>query len=70
MTDDEAVLRTIRMIGFGELSLTSEREWWCYLYEVTKSGRQERRTGNGDTAARACLRAVAALERASGRREM
>lgn len=70
MTDDEAVLRTIRMIGFGELSLTSEREWWCYVYEVTQSGRKERHCGNGDTAAQACLRAVAAMERATGRREM
>jgi hypothetical protein len=70
MTDDEAVLRTIRMIGFGELSRTSEKEWWCYVYAVTNSGRQERHTGNGDTAAQACLRAVASLERASERREM
>ena len=69
MTDDEAVLRTIRMVGFGELSRSPEG-WWCYVYTVTASGRQERHAGNGDTAARACLRAVAAMELAGGRREM
>lgn len=68
MTDDEAVLRAISMIGFGELSRTAEKEWWCYMYEVTCSGRQERHIGNGDTAAQACRCAVAALERASGMR--
>ena len=60
MTDDEIVLRTIRMIGFGELSRTSENEWWCYVYAVTNSGQQERHNGNG-TAAQACIRAVASI---------
>lgn len=73
MTDEEVILRTIRMPGFGELSRTLDdgvEGWWCYVYEVTASGRKDRHAGNGDTAARACIRAVFSLERASGRREM
>ena len=69
MTDEEVILRTIRMNGFDSLTRVLG-EWWCRLKNTDPGSDHAEYERNGETTAQACLRAVAALERATGRREM
>ena len=69
MTDDETILRALRMNGFNSLTRV-DGEWWCRLTNTDADSDHAEYERNGKTPAQACLRAVAALERATGRREM